>query len=384
MKILNINSYYYSSTVHKNFDGSLHARGINTSTYVPLAKGYEPRTECRYGEERHVIVSNCYNKIDRYVFSLKHKKILRNITSRINIEDYDFLHAHSLFSNGYIALQVKEQYGIPYVVSVRGTDLNTFFKYMVHLRPIGLKILEHAEKVIFLSEACRASLFEKYLPTNSSNSIYLKTKVIPNGIDSFWFKEIGKTKKLQGVKKIRLVFVGTISKRKNLITTIRAINILIKQGYKVTYTVVGRVQDEKIYNKIKKIPFVNYIEPVEKGQLLNIYRDNDIFIMPSVRETFGLVYAEAMSQGLPVIYTRGQGFDRQFNEGVVGYSVDCFDTAEIANRVHRIMEDYTYLSNNAIKLCDKFNWENIIGEYEKIYNDMLFVNANKSIGMDHG
>ena len=38
-----------------------------------------------------------------------------------------------------------------------------------------------------------------------------------------------------------------------------------------------------------------------------IYRENDIYVMPSIIETFGLVYAEAMSQGLPVIYTRGQG-----------------------------------------------------------------------------
>jgi len=52
--------------------------------------------------------------------------------------------------------------------------------------------------------------------------------------------------------------------------------------------------------------------------------------MPSITETFGLVYAEALSQGLPVLYTRGQGFDRQFEEGEVGYAVDCFD-----DRMHK-------------------------------------------------
>ena len=44
-----------------------------------------------------------------------------------------------------------------------------------------------------------------------------------------------------------------------------------------------------------------------------IFIVNDIFVMPSVTELL-LVYAEAMSQGLPVIYTRGQGFDGQFEE----------------------------------------------------------------------
>ena len=43
--------------------------------------------------------------------------------------------------------------------------------------------------------------------------------------------------------------------------------------------------------------------------------------MPSRYETFGLVYGEAMSQGLPIIYSKGQGVDGYFKEGTVGYGV---------------------------------------------------------------
>ena len=55
--------------------------------------------------------------------------------------------------------------------------------------------------------------------------------------------------------------------------------------------------------------------------------------MLSIMETFGLVYAEAMSQGLPIIYTKGQGFDEQFDEGKVGYHADCFNIEEIVKRI---------------------------------------------------
>jgi glycosyltransferase involved in cell wall biosynthesis len=58
-----------------------------------------------------------------------------------------------------------------------------------------------------------------------------------------------------------------------------------------------------------------------KEKLLNNYRNSDIFIMPSYNETFGLVYIEAMSQGLPIIYTQNEGVDGYFKEGSVGYSV---------------------------------------------------------------
>ena len=42
--------------------------------------------------------------------------------------------------------------------------------------------------------------------------------------------------------------------------------------------------------------------------------------MPSITETFGLVYGEALSQGLLIIYTKGQGFDGQIKEKLAGYS----------------------------------------------------------------
>ena len=60
--------------------------------------------------------------------------------------------------------------------------------------------------------------------------------------------------------------------------------------------------------KIKRLvgvysEFVSYLpETNDKNKLLEHYRSCDIFIMPSKTETFGLVYVEAMSQGLPCLY----------------------------------------------------------------------------------
>ena len=43
---------------------------------------------------------------------------------------------------------------------------------------------------------------------------------------------------------------------------------------------------------------------------------------------------------MPVIYTRGQGFDGQFEDGEVGYSVNCFDAEEIADRIEDVINNY--------------------------------------------
>ena len=79
---------------------------------------------------------------------------------------------------------------------------------------------------------------------------------------------------------------------------------------------------------------------MHKDELLKEYRLNDIFVMPSKTETFGLVYAEAMSQGMPIIYTKNQGFDGQFCEGYVGYHVKYNDYRYIAKKISRIYSEY--------------------------------------------
>ncbi len=90
--------------------------------------------------------------------------------------------------------------------------------------------------------------------------------------------------------------------------------------------------------------------------------------MPSITETFGLVYAEAMSQGLPVIYSKGQGFDQQFDNGQVGYAVNCFDINEISCRIQDILSNYNSISSNCLKNVSKFNWKKIIGDYVILYS----------------
>ena len=93
--------------------------------------------------------------------------------------------------------------------------------------------------------------------------------------------------------------------------------------------------------------------------------------MPSHHESFGLVYAEAMSQGLPVIYTRGQGFDGQFPEGCVGYSVKSSDALEIAERVESVLVDYDAMSARCVEHSKDFRWETFASSYYEIYRRCL-------------
>lgn len=93
--------------------------------------------------------------------------------------------------------------------------------------------------------------------------------------------------------------------------------------------------------------------------------------MWSKHEDFGLVYVEAISQGLPIIYTRGQGFDNQFEEGEVGYSVKYDSAEEIVEKIELIINDYETISNNCIERVNRFDWDKIAEKYINIYYDIL-------------
>ena len=101
--------------------------------------------------------------------------------------------------------------------------------------------------------------------------------------------------------------------------------------------------------------------------------------MPSLSETFGLSYIEAMSQGIPIIYTRGQGIDGVFEEGTVGYHVNPYDIEETYNAIKRILSDYEKFSNACIEESKQFSWDVIVDDYQKIYDSLLSKKINHKL-----
>lgn len=241
------------------------------------------------------------------------------------------------------------------------------------MRGYGEKILLEAKQVIFLSPRYREEVLKRYVKTRNRKEIEKKSIVLPNGIDPFWQNHIFQRSHVNP-QKFRLLYVGEIRRNKNLHNTIKAVGILREQGLDTRLWVVGfGLNDEQGYAAgIRKLcdslPYVEAINTVhDHGVLMKYYRDADIFIMPSFTETFGLVYAEAMSQGLPLIYSKGQGIDGYFGDGEAGYAVDPHDPEDIAQKVQQILKDYLKISNFCSREAGQFSWDRIGNIYKRLY-----------------
>lgn len=367
MRVLHVNSYYRKGVFYKHLFDKLVEQGIDISVYIPISQNPDS-LYMDYGEYTRIVKTN--GKYDRYFFLLKQHKIINNISKEYSITDFNILHAHSLFTNGHIASKLNAEYGVPYIVSVRNTDVNLFLKHMIHLRGIGVNIMLNAETVIFISPSYRDFVIERYIPPKNRAEILSKSIIIPNGIDEFWLHNLNKKTRSKDERNLNLITVGGINNNKNQLTVAKAAELLCRSGYKVVYTIVGNIEDKVVYRKLMKYSFIRHIDNCSKEELINYYRQADIFIMPSIAETFGLVYAEAMSQGLPIIYSAGQGFDGQFSEGEVGYAVDCLNKDDVVMKLNAIIINYTEISNRCTFYCMKFDWVNITKEYVDLYENI--------------
>src|SRR5699024_1884783 len=166
---------------------------------------------------------------------------------------------------------------------------------------------------------------------------------------------------------VNLLYVGQLSKGKNIIELLNACQKLIEKGIKLKLNVVGEKVSNSIYKIVNETKYVNYLGVLSKQELLNKYRENDIFVLPSKRETFGLVYPEAMSQGLPVLYTKKQGFDKHFPEGEVEYSISSTDSDDITNKILLTIKNYDQITKNINNKAKLFDWKRISKLYEEIY-----------------
>lgn len=367
MRILHINSYYDNDGkpgFYKNLY-DIQKDDMPITVFVPTHITYDSKNR-DFGDYTRIVKS--YNKIDRFFFLYKEEKIFDKMCENIDISLYDIVHAHSLFSNGYLAYRIKKKFDVPYVVAVRDTDINIFFEKFFYLRKFGIEILKESSNVIFLSQAYRDKLLEKFIPEFLVKEISQKSLVIPNGINEFWLNNKYYNKKFTDKKTIRIIYVGNVEARKNVQSTIGACRLLQERGYTIDFKIVGKIKEKKFIELINKYSFVQYKKFCEKEELISFYRESDIFVMPSKTETFGLVYAEAMSQGVPVIYTRGQGFDQQFKDGDIGYAVDCRSVKDIADKIEMIKKDIISISQRCIEKVDKFQWKKISKEYSNIYS----------------
>ncbi len=171
----------------------------------------------------------------------------------------------------------------------------------------------------------------------------------------------------EGNNNFNILFIGRLEKRKNLMNLIKAFN-LFKKTYNLqptTYNLILAGKKGFGFDEIKKaievspykkdIVLKDYISEEEKSEL---YKNADLFILPSFYEGFGLPVLEAMSYGVPVICSAVSSLPEVV--GNAALLVDPNDPKAIAEAMNKVFSDNDLrerMIEKGFKNVKRFSWE---------------------------
>jgi len=171
-----------------------------------------------------------------------------------------------------------------------------------------------------------------------------------------------------GKKPLKVLYVGGLSQRKGVAYLLDAVEAL---GSAVELTLVGKRVGEC---KPLDIALQKYrwIDSLPHSGILEVMREHDVFVFPSLFEGFGLVLTEALSQGMPIISTHHTCAPDIIEDGREGFIVPIRDAAAISEKLTLLNEDRDRLQQMkeaALQRARSMSWQ--------LYKDSLVQTAKE-------
>ena len=158
---------------------------------------------------------------------------------------------------------------------------------------------------------------------------------------------------------VDILFLGRLEKRKGIVDLLAAIPQIVAAAPYVRFTIAGA--DNSLYdgfqartgqtypawfahNHPDMAPFVRFLGGVSDEQLNRLYQSCDLFVAPSLYESFGLIYLEAMNYGKPVVGCRAGGIPEVVDDGVTGILVEPGAPQALAEAILRLVRSPALLN----------------------------------------
>lgn len=308
---------------------------------------------------------------------------LTDMGPRIKNLHLDIIHSQQPFLLGDEALKFSKALGMPLVFTY-----HTKYEDNLHYIPVISKlisknwIINNAIKYINQCDHMIApSSYIKNFVLNRGAKTPIS--VIPSGIDIGRFGKDDNGRKIIrerygiGSDETALVTICRLAEEKNIKFLIRSFSEIHKKRKDLKFMVVGDGPLRKALEKMSKelgleknIIFIGWI-PGEK--IAPYYRAGDIFVYASLTETQGLVAAEAVAAGLPVVVVRASGTEDAIVDGETGFLTEN-SMDDFSGKVLRLVDDAELRKKMAVRAkisSAKFSEELWIRNIESLYRSLI-------------
>lgn len=258
-------------------------------------------------------------------------------------EKINIVHCQGFLSS-FLGFCLSKITGVPYIVTVQRLESKR--------NPVKNFIYRNAAVCIGASRAV-AENFRKIGCRN--------VEVIPNGIDLHRFINLGRKPHAGFV----VMTVARLEKVKGIDYLIKAITNLQFTNFQLLIIGDGseRRNLENLTEKLGLRERVKFLGEIPNERVPEYLAAADCFVLPSLKEGFGIVILEAQAAGIPVIGTRVGGILDLIENGKTGLLVEPADSQAIAEAIEKIYSGFKFPQIN----LEKYNWQSIADKVYETY-----------------
>lgn len=306
-------------------------------------------------DNRVYYAENPYLNISSMIPYLGHFDRLVNI-HRKNIDraikelgSIDLIHAHVSYPAGYLAYILSKELKIPYLITEHMGPF-PFDRYKKNGHPIPEIdfAIKNATKVVSVSNA---------LSDQMKEFGFKEPDVIPNMVDEETFKPEISVKKDAS---FRFFTLCALEKAKGVEDLLNAIALWKPKISKVHFLIGGDGEDRKEFiqlsEKLGIQEYITWLGSLKRNEIPGYLNACNAFVLPSHLESFGIVFAEAIACGKPVVATRCGGPESIVNE-LNGKLVPVKDPKALADALKWMVEN-----------SDSFDSKTIRADFEKRFS----------------
>lgn len=295
--------------------------------------------------------------------------LLFNLSIKVTRNNFDVLHFNSsakfpLFKDQIITFIVSILTSKKIIFQIHFSGVDETFLNSSFLRSLQFCFLKRLDKIIVLSHNFKNQLISAGIPEN-------KLFVLHNfhTINNDFIMDTNESD-----KQIKLLFVGSINKRKgfnDLLETLKILNI------DYVLNVLGDFSTDEmqsycsqfIANNNLKVNFHGYLSGSDK---IDIISNSDILILPSYAEGFPMVIPEAMALGCAIISTNIAGIPEIVKNELNGYLIEPGQIVELAQKITYLSKNKSILQDfrkNSLIFSSDYDLESYTKKISLIYNN---------------
>jgi len=284
---------------------------------------------------------------------------------------YDLSHSFFTVPCGFISLLLYLEFKLPYIISLRGSDVpgysQRFKSLYLFIRGIVVYIWKKSAAVVSNSKGLR----ELALKSNARQKI----TIIYNGINVDIFKPGEKA----DTGKFEIISASRLSHRKGFNYVIDAVNMLKEEYPNIHLTIAGGEGDaeKELKEQVKQLgleDMVTFSGHYVFEEIAPKYRQADVFVFPSLNEGMSNNMLEAMASGLPIIMTPTGGAEELIEDGKNGFIVNFKDSADIAKKIEILIKDPEMrkkMAHDSRKRAESMSWASVASQYFHLYEEII-------------